>query len=312
MSSDSYSILNLNPNEATIEEVKRAYRQFTLLYHPDKCGGDSTYFTRVKDAYREIMLTKTGQNSCFTHTEFRDGFKNFSVKQDREKDAKTKMIHEERDAKVVDVKEKTDIINLSDDFNLNKFNQMFEASNGKGQIFDSGVPKEQLVEEYKSFKSNTENVFLNARNSDNFLDTFNNQFEHINKKEIESRKTSLTEFGKDPVPFIGQSGSSFCDVKSKPEKNNELWGQGLENYEYAPLDQVEVMAQNPETKQLLDKKKCRKLELAKERIKDDKDKNLESKLQKIKSLRETITPKITGSTQYPKLVGPSNNTTNSS
>jgi len=49
---DLYNVLKLDPR-ATQDEIRRAYHNLALKYHPDKQGGieDSTKFTEIKNAY---------------------------------------------------------------------------------------------------------------------------------------------------------------------------------------------------------------------------------------------------------------------
>lgn len=48
-----YNVLSLN-NDASIEEVKKAYRKLSLQHHPDK-GGDSNEFHKIQSAYKDII-----------------------------------------------------------------------------------------------------------------------------------------------------------------------------------------------------------------------------------------------------------------
>jgi len=50
---DYYAYLELTP-QATMEEVKSAYRSLSLKHHPDKNGGDGERFKQIQSAY-EIL-----------------------------------------------------------------------------------------------------------------------------------------------------------------------------------------------------------------------------------------------------------------
>jgi len=311
MSSEAYSILNLNPSEATIDEVKRAYRQYTLLYHPDKCGGDSSLFRRVKDAYKEIMLSKTGRNSCFTHDEFRGGFKQFVTKEQQKQkaqDTKKGILQKQQEKYATKLQPQDQSQESGDDdlignFNLDRFNKTFEKLNGKsiriGQTpntdstFVSVESKDagDYVNKYKSFKPESSDVFCHERKSgENFAGTFNTQFEHVNRKEIEARNTTLAEYGKDPVPFIGgftSQNASYQLDSGRPVDEKELWGGGVENHDFASIDHLESLAQNPASNELLTGDKCVKIQEEKTRKGDmGIDSQIEEKLRKINSYRK--------------------------
>lgn len=48
-----YEVLGLSPR-ATNEELKQRYRQLTVVWHPDKKGGNEEAMKRLNNAYDEI------------------------------------------------------------------------------------------------------------------------------------------------------------------------------------------------------------------------------------------------------------------
>ena len=54
---DPYAILGL-PHSASLEEVKRRYRQLSNIYHPDKEGGYEDAMKLLNNAYQQIMKGK--------------------------------------------------------------------------------------------------------------------------------------------------------------------------------------------------------------------------------------------------------------
>lgn len=50
---DPYAILGL-PHNASLEEVKRRYRQLSFIYHPDKEGGYEEAMKLLNNAYETI------------------------------------------------------------------------------------------------------------------------------------------------------------------------------------------------------------------------------------------------------------------
>ncbi|MBI2729482.1 MAG: J domain-containing protein [Sphingobacteriales bacterium] len=45
---DYYSVLGVK-NDASLEEIKKAYRKLSMVFHPDKTNGDEFYTERFKD-----------------------------------------------------------------------------------------------------------------------------------------------------------------------------------------------------------------------------------------------------------------------
>lgn len=54
-SAEARQILDLPMDSPTEDEIHRAYKKAALRYHPDKNGGDSTMFIRVRDAYDHLQ-----------------------------------------------------------------------------------------------------------------------------------------------------------------------------------------------------------------------------------------------------------------
>lgn len=52
-----WQVFNLNPQTATKEDIKNAYRQLSKIYHPDNHNtGDSKIFQRIEQMYRSITM----------------------------------------------------------------------------------------------------------------------------------------------------------------------------------------------------------------------------------------------------------------
>ena len=51
---DYYKILGVSQN-ADVKEIKKAYKNLSVIYHPDKEGGDKDKFIEIDKAYRELV-----------------------------------------------------------------------------------------------------------------------------------------------------------------------------------------------------------------------------------------------------------------
>jgi curved DNA-binding protein CbpA len=56
-----YQALEVYPN-ATQEEIKKSFRRLSVMYHPDKEGGDVKKFHKVKEAYQELSNPEKRRN----------------------------------------------------------------------------------------------------------------------------------------------------------------------------------------------------------------------------------------------------------
>ena len=59
-----YSILGLDTN-ASIDQVKKAYKKLALIYHPDKNKGCDEKFQKIKNAYENITMGVSFTNNTF-------------------------------------------------------------------------------------------------------------------------------------------------------------------------------------------------------------------------------------------------------
>lgn len=62
---DYYNILGIN-EDASQEEIKKAYRKLSLKYHPDKTSGDGAKFRSINEAYTVLKDPQSRQNYDFT------------------------------------------------------------------------------------------------------------------------------------------------------------------------------------------------------------------------------------------------------
>ena len=54
-----HTVLGL-PDDASLDQVKKRYRQLSMIYHPDREGGYTEAMKRINQAYDQIMKEKDG------------------------------------------------------------------------------------------------------------------------------------------------------------------------------------------------------------------------------------------------------------
>lgn len=67
---ESYTILGLEEN-ASLDEIKLAYRKLAKQYHPDRTGGDEFFtnmFRKINQAYENLLSANDFDNNYTTHS----------------------------------------------------------------------------------------------------------------------------------------------------------------------------------------------------------------------------------------------------
>jgi curved DNA-binding protein CbpA len=153
--------------------VKKAYRKFSLKYHPDRPDGNSKKFMMVSQAY--IYLTQKlkemkGNNG---HNDLRNNAKKyFEEMEDKRKIQKDTV-------KIEDQNRMEDQMEIGEkNFDQDKFNKIFEKNRMPTQ-FDKGYGNGWEDETYE------ENVVMNNKFT---IDLFNKTFNEVKTKKLEQIK----------------------------------------------------------------------------------------------------------------------------
>jgi curved DNA-binding protein CbpA len=163
-----FRILHLDYN-ATEDDVKKAYRKFSLKYHPDRPEGNAKKFMMVSQAY--IYLTQKlkemqGNNG---HNDLRNNAKKYFEEME-EKRKHTKVTA----AEIEDQME----IGEKKNFDQDKFNKIFEKNRMPTQ-YDKGYGNGWEDETHE------ENVVMNNKFT---LDLFNQTFNEVKAKKFDKFK----------------------------------------------------------------------------------------------------------------------------
>lgn len=199
---EAFQLLNLNSDEVTLIDIKNAYRKYALLYHPDKCHGDTTQFQKIKEAYQVASQFKDGKNRCFLIDEFKAGYQEFEknrpVQQSNNRFNLSEFNQEFEQKKTTEPvsSEINPISGRSKGLtSASMFEQTERETTVDGQA-DSPVDKLEQLPHYQ--QSLVECYQENGK--DEFLAKFNQEFEKINS---EKNKTSLVPLKGNcfPSPF---------------------------------------------------------------------------------------------------------------
>lgn len=175
---DPHKILNIGTS-FTKSDLKKAYLKAALQHHPDR-GGDPQMFQKVSVAY--AVLTKQLETSGYKdHNELKQ-----SLKQSGETTYKP---------------------NYSENFDVNKFNQMYEEHRDE-DIYDKG---------YGSWMKDSQNPTQPTYKGSYTRDKFNNQFEAMKQSQ---KKPSKQLTVRDPTEQISYKGAdSIMELGKKQVKN---------------------------------------------------------------------------------------------
>ena len=176
--SDFYQLLGVS-QDASLKEIKAKFRKLSLLYHPDKEGGDEQKYLQIKKAYKILSDPKkrSEYNSCLSTT--------FNELKQQERDTEYRL----NDSFLKEEVEETGTKKVV--FDHDKFMTEFEKSRNKTEnqeLFDptKHQKKEKTFEELLAERDNDLNSFQNNLKSDIFNPKDNN--EGFNKVFLEYQK----------------------------------------------------------------------------------------------------------------------------
>ncbi len=194
---DPYKVLGIEHN-ASLDEIKIAYKYLALKHHPDK-GGEVKIFNIIKDAYKKVSqrVESIVPKEKIEHNELKKASKH---------DFTTNKIQINMNGK---------------NFNLNKFNDVYNKNKMKNP-YDKGYSdwKEDLQDENMSIGSNISNTSFNeAFNKGRKINNYSKQIMKIDEPSATiSGDLGFSELGQDDIDSFskteGDSNSiQFTDYK---------------------------------------------------------------------------------------------------
>jgi curved DNA-binding protein CbpA len=217
-----FRILHLEYN-ATEDDVKKAYRKFSLKYHPDKPTGDAKKFMMITQAYVYLLQKIKEMTGNKSHSEMQKEAQNYF--EDMEKQKAERKQHSSSSEKANDL----DRMEIGEkNFNVDQFNKIFE-NNKLPSMWDKGYGGDWGDDSDKE-----EEVVMNKKFS---MDVFNSAFDEQKKKKIEKKPERQIMIIEEPQPQLlnnlgfeelGQgdindfTDINFTDYKMAYTKNNVL------------------------------------------------------------------------------------------
>ena len=217
-----FRILHLEYN-ATEDDVKKAYRKFSLKYHPDKPSGDAKKFMMITQAYVYLLQKIKEMTGNKSHSEMQKEAQNYfedMEKQKAERKQHSSSSEKANDLGRMEIGEKN--------FNVDQFNKIFE-NNKLPSMWDKGYGGDWGDDSDKE-----EEVVMNKKFS---MDVFNSIFDEQKKKKIEKKPERQIMIIEEPQPQLlnnlgfeelGQgdindfTDMNFTDYKMAYTKNNVL------------------------------------------------------------------------------------------
>jgi len=186
-----FRILHLDYN-ATEQDVKKAYRRFSLKYHPDKPGGNAKKFIMITQAYVYLLQKIKEMTGNKSHHEMQQDAKKYF----EEMEEKRQEMKRQRDTEGNQIENgDDDVMEISSDknFNPDKFNKIFEKNRMPSQ-WDKGYGGDWGEDDKEDDK-----VVMNKKFS---MDLFNSMFEEQKKKKIEKKPERQIMIIDDPQPQL--------------------------------------------------------------------------------------------------------------
>ena len=237
-----FRILHLDYN-ATEDDVKKAYRKFSLKYHPDRPEGNAKKFMMVSQAYIYLMQKIKEMQGNHGHNDLRNNTKKYFEEMEEKR-----KVHKASKAEIEDLIE--DQMEISEkNFDQDKFNKIFEKNRIPTQ-YDKGYGNGWEDETHE------ENVVMNQKFT---LDLFNQTFNEVKAKKLDKFKgnqvmkidapepqllsnLAYEELGQDNInDFTSgvQENMNFVDYKAAYTKANVLeYDETYNRGDYKNLDSL--------------------------------------------------------------------------
>lgn len=275
-----FRILHLEYN-ATEDDVKKAYRKFSLKYHPDKPTGDAKKFMMITQAYVYLLQKIKEMTGNKSHSEMQKDAQNYFEDMDKKKaERKQHITRGEEDLDQMEIGEKN--------FNVDQFNKIFEK-NKLPSTWDKGYGGDWGDDSDKE-----EEVVMNKKFS---MDVFNSAFDEQKKKKIEKKPERQIMIIEEPQPQLlnnlgfeelGQgdindftndrviSDMNFTDYKMAYTKNNVLeYDDKFNRGDYKNIDHLVRERTNMNFEASLEEKdKIRRRELLEKKKEEDRILNM--------------------------------------
>jgi len=241
-----FRILHLEYN-ATEDDVKKAYRKFSLKYHPDKPTGDAKKFMIITQAYIYLLQKIKDMVGNKTHREMQHDAQEYFEEMEKQRKERSSGSREKSG-------DKNSRSNIDDDivmeigekgFNVDKFNKIFEK-NKIPSHWDKGYGGE-----WGNDSDHDEEVIMNKKFS---MDVFNSVFEDQKKKKIDKKPERQLMIIEEPEPQLLNNlgfeelgggdiddftGIHFTDYKAAYTKKNVLeYDEKFNRGDYKNIDHL--------------------------------------------------------------------------
>ena len=234
-----FRILHLDYN-ATEDDVKKAYRKFSLKYHPDRPEGNAKKFMMVSQAYIYLMQKIKEMQGNHGHNDLRNNAKKYFEEMEEKR-------KEHKASKVAEIEDQMEISEKN--FDQDKFNKIFEKNRMPTQ-YDKGYGNGWEDETHE------ENVVMNHKFT---IDLFNQTFNEVKAKKLDKFKgnqvmkidapepqllsnLAYEELGQDSIEDFTsgvRENMNFVDYKAAYTKANVLeYDEKYNRGDYKNLDSL--------------------------------------------------------------------------
>jgi curved DNA-binding protein CbpA len=186
-----FRILHLEYN-ATEDDVKKAYRKFSLKYHPDKPTGDAKKFMMITQAYVYLLQKIKEMTGNKSHREMQKEAQDYFEEMDKKKAERKQYDSQQEGGRRGE--EDLDRMEIGEkNFNVDQFNKIFEK-NKLPSTWDKGYGGGWGDDSDKE-----EEVVMNKKFS---MDVFNSVFDEQKKKKIEKKPERQIMIIEEPQPQL--------------------------------------------------------------------------------------------------------------